>query len=276
MAPDSPNPEPNLTPDTEATRMVEEMVDATDLQRQILVEAAQTGTESGRSVCGSEENAKEPGDRSFGSVVLKGCPLSNRGLMHGGGGHDFSTPEHSLLDMANVVFGAGTASLVVGNERSDVFLSTSSDQSDALTREFQNALGVDVTSADEVAAALSNGEIPHPARARERFRRAVPKLFMEVETPHPDIAPSTPASTVLPSPGLLEDALAAPSVRANNIRTDLGTLFGQNIRFDPSDIDINLAQVLTSQLTDAVVLMFFLYVVGGSPRSLVQENVSST
>jgi hypothetical protein len=253
--------------------MAEEMVDAVDLQRDILTEAARTGTESGRSVCGESSNAKEGVERERNSVVLKGCPLNARGLMHGGGGHDFAAPEHSLLDMANVVFGAGAASMVVGNEQSDLMLSVPDEHQGELIHEFQNALGVEVQSTDDVLGALQSGEISYPAQARRRFRKAVPKLFLEIDTPHPDISPAARARAVVPDSVVLEDALAAHRNRIDNIAAGLETFVGQNVRFDPEDVNINIAQVLTSQLTDAVVLMFFLYLLGGSPRTLVRRNV---
>jgi len=264
-----------MTPDNEATRMAEEMVDAIDLQRDILSEAAASGTESGRSVCGESSNAKEGVERERNSVVLKGCPLNARGLMHGGGGHDFAAPEHSLLDMANVVFGAGTASMVVGNEQSDLMLSVADEHQGELIHEFQNALGVEVQSSDDVVAALESGAIAYPAQARRRFRQAVPKLFLEVETPHPDVTPSTHARAVIPDSVVLEDALAGHRVRVDNIMDALDEFVGGNLRFDPDEVEINLAQVLTSQLTDAVVLMFFLYVLGGTPRGIVRQNVTA-
>lgn len=153
-----------------------------DIQRQILIEtieSAESGqpTESGRTICPDAESMiKSPAARFPKAVELQSCPRGAAGLMHT---HtsipQLRYPEHSLPDMANVLFGNVDASLIVGVDQTDVMMSPIHPE--MVQAEFRDALGVDAQSAADVVNALNNGNIPSPSDARRRVRSRLPDLF---------------------------------------------------------------------------------------------------
>lgn len=262
--------EAGVEPSEDALRLAEEVVSATDLQRDILEEAAASGTESGRTVCGEATDAKEPLSRSFGSVTLQGCSLDNIALMHGGGGHDIDAPVHSLMDIGNVLFGRSDASIVVGSSRSDVFLSPDDKYTDGVAREFQSAVGAPVESADDIYEAYEDGKIDDPSGARQRFRDAFPGLFQTVETRHPGISRGALAAAPVDITTAVDRGFNASKERSQNISVALRALPLPAIKFDLDNVEFNLAQMIASQFVDALVLAGFFYVLGGTPRQLLR------
>ena len=259
-----------VEPSSEAERLAEEMAGATELHEEVLREAAETGNESGRSVCGTAENAKEPSDRSFSNVVLKGCPLNNRGFIHGGGGHDPESPEHSLIDMANVIFGYGDASLVVGAREGDMMLAPSDEYETDVVAEFRNAIGAEVEGTSDVEAALSSGKIRDPSSARRRFRRSVPSLFRTVDT---GVSVGGSMASTAAGASITSVALSAsktPRDRAIVVGEDVLEWLASIFTFDLSDLEFNLADMVVSQFIDALLLAGFLSLLGGTPRQLVR------
>lgn len=260
-----------VEPSEDARRLAEEVISATDLQRDILEEAVASGTESGRTVCGEATDAKEPLSRSFGSVTLQGCSLDSIALMHGGGGHDLHSPVHSLMDIGNVLFGRSDASIVVGSNRSDVFLAPAEPYSDGAIEEFQTAIGARVESADDIYEAYEAGNINDPAAARERFREAFPGLFQTVQTPHPSVSSGALAAAPVDISSAVDSGFTATRDRVDNINVALRALPLPVIKFDLSDVEFNVAQILASKFVDALVLAGFFYILGGTPAQLVRS-----
>jgi len=177
----------HLRPDPRAKELAEKMVMAEHTMHEILeetVSSAENGEvlESGRTVCGSITTAEHPIQRFPKSVDLESCPRGVSGTWHS---HvrqsELLEPEHSLPDMANVVFGAVDSSVVVGARRSDVFMA--SDDRDAMRRSFQNVLGLDVQGTSGVVEAIEDGEITDYGNVRDRVRSEFSGLFRTVDMP---------------------------------------------------------------------------------------------
>ena len=176
-----------LRPDPDAERLAEQMVMADDTMHTILAEtldAAENGEvlESGRTTCGTIASQMHPVQRFPKSVDLVECPRGVSGTWHS---HvrrsELMQPEHSLPDMANAVFGAIDASVVVGAETSDVLMAAESrgEMQDA----FRNVLGLDVQSTGDVVDAIEGEEIQEYQGARDRVRREFGRLFRTVDMP---------------------------------------------------------------------------------------------
>lgn len=143
--------------------------------------------ESGRTVCGNASDLKEPLSRFPEAVDLQECKVGRRtGTYHA---HvtagELRSPEHSLPDMCNVVFGSVDTSVVVGVETSDLMVAADSDE--AMRDRFQNVLGLEVQNTAEIVDALESGEISDPTSARQRVREEMAPLFETVSTPFPDL-----------------------------------------------------------------------------------------
>lgn len=183
----------SVTPNENAELLAENIIDAESVQREVLTEtihSAENGVirESGRTICPSvSERIKGPLARFPKSVDLQLCPADGlTGVVHTHVTPDeMQHPGHSLPDMANVVFEGADASVIVGTESSDIFV-TGTD-TDAMESLFQDALGVRATSTQDVVTAFERGEIPDPESARDRVRSRLGTLFRTARTPHPQL-----------------------------------------------------------------------------------------
>lgn len=174
-----------MEPDPYAVELSERLLEEHDVLEEILEEtitSAENGriTESGRTVC------PESGDRILGplgrfdrSVNLQECPIGESAVLHSHVSLDQLTqPEHSLPDSSNVILGGVDVSIVVGTQTHDVLLAPA-DKQTALN-EFQDALGVEVRSTDDVVRAIETGQIPDPTDARRRVKARLSPLYKEV------------------------------------------------------------------------------------------------
>lgn len=170
-----------VQPDSDAYDLADRMATNREVQKTILdetLDAAEEGTimESGRTACGGGARIKGPLARYPTSVSLATCPLSAGGAWHTHVTPDeIRNPENSIPDMANVVYGNLDVSIVTGTESIDVFVAAS-DRAEMI-QEFQNALGAEVESVDDVTSALRDGTINNPVSARNRVRRKLSPLF---------------------------------------------------------------------------------------------------
>lgn len=166
----------------EAARMLaEHMVAAEPVHETILtetIESAERGTpkEAGRTACGSVEALRGPGRRFPQAVDLAGCPpVQAMGIWHT---HtvreELRDPVHSVPDWANVVFGQTDVSVVVGTRSMEVIVAA--DDREAMLRGYQDALGLEVNSKQDVLNALVSGAIPDPIRATEPIRARLSPL----------------------------------------------------------------------------------------------------
>lgn len=183
---------PSTGPDPAAEKMAGAMLSQDDLMHDILretVESHQDGQikESGRTFCpdGGQE-VHGPLGRFPTAVDLARCPRGATGVMHTHVTREqLLDPEHSLPDMANVVFGEVDASVVVGAHSSEVMVTPSVES--AAQEAFSDALGAGVSSASEVVETVKKGNIDPPS-ARERVRSNLPSLFYTQATSFPNIA----------------------------------------------------------------------------------------
>lgn len=183
----------SLRPDADAQRLASQMLESGELG-EILEETVQSArngriTESGRTYCPSlSESLIGPAARFPRSVKLEECPVRGRtGLMHT---HvtagQLSNPDHSLPDIANVVFHSPDASVVVGTETADVLVRAENEGE--MEAAFQEAIGVPVSNTHDVVAAIRQREISDPVAARERVRSAFGPLFRRESAGFPRIA----------------------------------------------------------------------------------------
>lgn len=182
-----------VAPREDAVALGEYLLSAGDLHDAILRETAESAErgrlrESGRTVCQSSAGyrARRPLARYDRAVTLAACRRGETGIMHT---HvtqqELASPEHSLPDMANVIFGGIAASVVVGTEQSQLLVAP--DDPAAAAREFREALGLDVDSTRDVVRALEDGQVPNPPAARARVTAALPLLFERRPTPNHDL-----------------------------------------------------------------------------------------
>lgn len=243
------------------------LVDETDLQEAILEEAAATGEESGRTICGPETTF-EPVSSSFGTVTLPACPRGSAGrLIHGGGGHSFTKPRHSIPDMANVLLGGVEASLVVGTRTSDLMLAPDPGDRDEAAKTFRDILGVKAETPEDVVEALEAGRI-NPVRARRTLRRRLPLLFRRVSTP---LSVPRPLPTARPVEGLVAMAAQTPAKRVDDTLAALREVAISVFDLDLSTVNINIPQLLLGEVANALVLLAFLSVLGGTPTALIRR-----
>lgn len=174
-----------MEPDPSAVQIAERLLQETDVLEEILEEtitSAENGriTESGRTVCPNSNNQiLGPLNRFDRSVNLRECPIGETAVIHSHVSLDQLTqPEHSLPDSSNVILGGVDASIVVGTQTHDVLLAPKDKQ--AALREFQDALGVEVRSTDDVVRAIETGQIPDPTDARRRVKARLRPLYQEV------------------------------------------------------------------------------------------------
>jgi len=283
-----------VAPRPEAEETARIMLSDRDVQRTVLLESAQTHEESGRSFCAPGESVAEehqdahttprgnseemvvetPLQRAAKKIELAACPLGGGGLLHTHptSPQAFRDPILSLPDMMHVLLEDGPAtSMVLGSNTSEVMMEPK-DKGFVL-RAFSDLLHAGGTvqtpgEVDQLRRELSQAELLRVHKTmRSRFRG----LFKRVPTGH-NIRLSTPATASTTR------ALANSTRPAETLaHTAHAGLSGHAITFDPSKVDINLAQVLTKQVVDAtitgIVLAAFVILLGGTPPQLVQNWV---
>lgn len=187
-----------LARDPAAADLLNTMIEQRDTMRTILEETLEAERESGRTVCGRGGRLRGPLARFPSAVELNAsCPLRTGGAWHSHT-HQLRSPEQSLPDTANVVFGNLDVSIVVGVDDSDTLV-RAYDRS-AMVTAFQDALGLEVTSTSAVVDAIKTGQIPDPPAARTRVRSRFGPLFSRRTTSFPDIASRVPARLAEPDP----------------------------------------------------------------------------
>lgn len=196
-----------ITVDSGAVHLSEEMAARDDIMREIIEETLPDDDsakvhESGRTICGDGAKVKGPLARFPTSVELAQCP---RGV-NGGTWHTHVTqkelrnPTNSIPDTANVIFGDIDVSAVVGTQTMEMVAAPSDRE--AAINEFQNILGVEATTTDEVVEAIIGGEIKSPKDVRSRLRSEMAPLFITRRTGFSDLdsqinQSSIPASSPL-------------------------------------------------------------------------------
>lgn len=260
-----------IDPSQRAVNVANALVESGDVQTEVLKEAAESGEESGRSICGSDnEEVHGPLSQSFASVYLPKCPVGDAGLMHGGGGHSWTAPEHSLVDMANVLLGSVDASLVVGTSTSDLMMAPDESKIENTLSVFSDAIGVQVETHEDVKKAIMSHEARNPPMARKHIRRQLPGLFRRVSTQH-NIPQAVPATAAVSS--TIGGIARTPVARMDSIRSNLWRIATSLFTFDLGGSKVNLADAVLSQAAGGLVLAAFLYFLGGSPSQLARRHV---
>lgn len=249
-----------MKPADDAVRVGQILVGASDAQREILMESLD-GRESGRTICNGD--VLEPEVRDYRSVQVQACPTGDGGMMHGGGGHDFKAPTHSLVDMAIVLFHEPAASLVVGSVQSDLFYEPA-DTREAIRR-FQDALGAEVSSAQEVTQVLSSGAGRPAPIVRDELRDSLSPLFETVPTQHGESQMATAAPVTdefLMTLAAISDDFTDMGDRTANIAKAL-TVIGQSaIDFSPADAEVNIGALLIEETASALTLLLVARMIG--------------
>lgn len=177
-----------LRPLEEAVILGDHMLAAADINQAILEETLDSAMdgqilESGRTACGNAGNTIGPSLRMPTAVELAACPVGGvEGVWHT---HvtrsQFENPEHSLPDIANVIFEGIDTSIVTGVRTSQVFYAP--DDLAAGETVFRDVLGLEVNSTAEVKQSIVDGRIPEPADARSRMFSAFGPLVVRRSTP---------------------------------------------------------------------------------------------
>lgn len=202
-----------MNPDPDAYDLGQWMLESTDVEDRILletIESAERGdlTESGRTVC-NRSNISDPIDRFPRAVDLRSCPITqSAGIWHTHVTMDqIKNPDHSLPDWANVIYGQADASIIPGVETTQVVYAP--EDYDAAQAAFENAVGAEFSSADDVASAVTNGNI-NPVTARRRVEDALSSIAERYDTYRPElleyatdapIGASVPARTPISASG---------------------------------------------------------------------------
>lgn len=177
-----------IEPSEQAMELANLMVERHDIMQEIIgetVDSAIDGNikEAGRTKCPTNSSVKGPLERFPRAIDLASCPLERGGAWHTHVTPDeIRNPVNSLPDISNVVFGLLDVSVVAGTETADVVVSA--DDEEAAIDAFQNAIGADVNSPQEVTEAAMSGRI-NPPRARQRVREALGDMFFTAETGYP-------------------------------------------------------------------------------------------
>lgn len=191
---DSTGPAGEIVPDEHAIELADLLLNS-QLNDAVLDEtltAAENGsiTESGRTVCSSLENVQQPIARHPMAVDLPGChPWDETGIIHTHVTPDeVRDPIHSLPDIANVLYGNATASVIPGTETTHVVVRPTDATLAAARSAFDNVLGVSVEAPEDVSRAVDEGAIVSLEPAQERVITALAPLTSRVEIPRPDAA----------------------------------------------------------------------------------------
>jgi len=179
-----------ISPDADSLQLAREMVDNRSVMTEIITEtitSAKAGSikEAGRTICPGSGSVKGPLQRFPRAVDLAACPVSRGGTYHTHvTANEMRTPENSLPDMANVVYGLTDVSVVVGTQTADVIVAAG-DREQAVV-EFENAIGESVSGPRELHDAITGRRI-EPTTARARARRALDPMTFTAETGFPDL-----------------------------------------------------------------------------------------
>lgn len=172
-----------LRPTETALQVKREVLSQQEVLRDVLDEtltSAEDGDikESGRTFCPDSALADVlgPARRFPRSVRLRSCPSGASGIVHTHVTHgELLTPEHSLPDMANVLYSDLDASVVLGTDSADVLLAPTNEEQ--AMRAFEEALGVSIHQPGDVVDAIHDGQIQDPPAARRRIRGRLAPLF---------------------------------------------------------------------------------------------------
>lgn len=185
-----------LTPNEETIAAVEQAVPAptSRLVLEETLDAAINGgqiTESGRTWCSSDARGelRGPVERLPAAIELEGCPPGDLVVTwhtHTSREQLFN-PEHSLPDIANLAFGNVDVSIVPGIESDHVIIAP--DNRAAMADAFRNATGLDVSSPQDVTAAINDGTISAAASLRDRTFDQFGGLVQRVDADRSDLAP---------------------------------------------------------------------------------------
>ena len=171
--------------DERATELATFMLEQHDTMREIVEEtltSAQAGNikEAGRTLCPSNTEIRGPLNRFPRAIDLAACPVGKGGTWHT---HvtprEIRSPVNSLPDMANVVYGLTSVSIVVGTETADVIVAPEDQQ--AGEEAFQNAIGSTIDGPRDLSDAIRAGRIP-PTESRQRARQALDPVVYQVQT----------------------------------------------------------------------------------------------
>jgi len=194
--------------DEPSAETADEMMARDDIMRESLDEtlsAAESGQilEAGRTNCpshGRDGAIRGVLERFPRAVQLSSCRTDRGGSWHT---HvtpgELRSPENSLPDMANVIYGALDVSIVVGYESADVFVSGDDDM--VMRDAFHNAIGESFESPEGLYESITSGRVD-PVTSRSRVREALSPLVSRRETGYPEmaqrVADLTPASFASP------------------------------------------------------------------------------
>lgn len=171
--------------DERATELATFMLEQRDTMEEIVNETLTSAAngdirEAGRTLCPGSGEIRGALRRFPRAIDLATCPVDRGGTYHT---HvtprEIRNPVNSLPDMANVVYGLTDVSVVVGTDTADVIVAA--EDPDAGVREFQNAIGADVSGPTELSDAIRGGRI-NPSPARNRARSALDDLMFTAET----------------------------------------------------------------------------------------------
>lgn len=181
-----------IGPSADAQELAGLMAESDDVMRQILTETLPDENdakvhESGRTICGKPGEIHGPLARFPTAVELSQCPRGVRG----GTWHSHVTkeelrnPTNSLPDTANVIFGHIDVSIVVGTQSMEMVMAA--EDPEAAKERFQNILGANVESTDDVISSVISGDVPDPKSARNRLRSELGGLFERRQTGFGDL-----------------------------------------------------------------------------------------
>lgn len=187
-------PAGDIIPDQHAMELADQLVES-PLNDSVLhetLQAAENGsiTESGRTVCSTLDNVSKPIARHPMAVDLPGCrPWDATGIIHSHVTPDeIRNPVHSLPDIANVLYGNATASVIPGTETTHVVVRPTDATVAEARSAFDNVLGVSVDNPEDVSQAVDNGAIVSLDTAQKRVVNELKPIIDRVEYPRPEAA----------------------------------------------------------------------------------------
>lgn len=179
-----------VQPDEDALQLSRDMAVTDDVMREIItetLESARKGSirEAGRTHCPTGGGIRGPLQRFPRAINLASCPIDTGGAWHTHVTPDeITNPTNSLPDMANVLFGLLDVSIVAGTQTADVVVAP--EDREAAQAAFQNAIGAEVESTEELTDAIVSGKV-NPVTARSRARRALSSLVRTEGTGYSDL-----------------------------------------------------------------------------------------
>lgn len=231
-----------VAPSPDAEDLAERMIERHDVMEAILDEtltSADRGNikESGRTVCSESQEVTGPGKRFNRSVQLSSCPVGLTGTWHT---HvtqtELQTPQHSLPDWANVIFGGVDSSVIVGVDAGDVVVAPAYPEQ--AIEAFQQALGYQVRSPEDVVRGIRNGQIEDPPAARQRVRNQLASLHYTFPTDYPELAERISGDAIPQyQPGFDAMAIQMEQIRTSDVA---------NLRRDARNAGAYLDSVLES------------------------------